>query len=1714
MLLLWCCCCGMIVKDKNRSGNNEQEKDDEKFLGGDWNDDVYKDMLLPYVGQGLFRLDLEKEEFLKICGKIGTKEQNAITSLSEVEKNDHDTWTARKITIAAVSKSSKHELLQKSSKTSNSISSSFACAVPMLLPERMGEEESQYVYVWFDYGDPIDSLCEFGKRKVPTFDVGCVNMFFSLRTTTKDKWCIDAGAKPAYRVIPYCKRDKNGEIKFTEEVKFMTEEEYEQEFLKVKNGAAKLDAKKKSNVPLQWSSRKKKYERQEPNFRVIVSAHGPVATQGPEAKITKYEEKKEIQIVLKDVEGIMTVDDNNIVIDAFADERSQENKEMLVANREIDYKRVESAIVGGGGDDERLSKEERLNQLVDRLFVSMDKLMEYEQSYFPEVPKFSQVLQRHEKCKKKWEQREKEWKRKLQKESTPLIEECKRLKRQIEDMQTSYFATASLVRIAEAYRKKLPDDIDLDNLVLDDVKQVQEVIKTVMEGQQQEQQQEQQPQQEQQQASKGKKNEDIEMENTNNSPKLSDEEEHEDTGLRQKKGRRIRRKLNTDIVKKKSNEKNKSKQDIITVMRALTRHSPIMTIQMLHGAMYCHFYSDLRARIEKGNKERYIDRVRTTESPLDNCKINTTTLEIEYYDENGVKHVVSRGIGNIDEYDSDTVPTDSDVSNYWDAVTALDEKNNPTETDEERAKRRFPKRCRVSKTQFRHRLGAIVKEKRTARKEKQKEEQRKEKSNERKEKEKRKKRRQKVTRRRSGMMFRGDDDDSDIETSDSDISNFSTDDSNAKESEISDDDEDLMEFTEDDLKKLDIVKPKMQRQVIRKIKPELVKEIQNRETTKVTKTRNSNKHSDENTNDNSNENTNENTSENTNENSNNDKDKKRDKSAVRLIFKLGYDENMVLATPRGSTDIAALSYASVHKQVIGPKRGNMAEEPRVFAHVGQKRYRTVRERESLFSAVPRNRETGEETLKLLPNHIGMLTHWKSCLLDPILGPIQLLLDMDFTYLPTPMSYYQDTTLNPLMSKLPEMTRRAVAVKLSQAKEEKLFNIMSNLKHWFYKRDLIGFNYQFPLVGLDLQKKYHVFSCPSIMEKVFGIYESDFKRMKDYTNKREQELSTQTTTTIKSNRKKGSTRSHSGSGNSRSTRHSRRSRTTHSTSRTGHSSHSRTRHSSSHGHTSHGHTSHGRSSRRSDSSSDNTRTILYPTDETPLFIKKESEVQFNRFHEELRDALFVKRVGLWKFLVDSEIQPTEEEQKQGAPLLGLLGLERLPFMLGCLPQSQVIWELLKQYQKILRKATKQVKENARNHDSASNTQVILEKRIKENKLYESMLDEWTKIKEKIVYRLELSDENEVEVVNVRRYVNDCIQIYKQKQVEYEQLIEQGMIIEGRLKSLYDGMNTIVTKAAKRVVCGVQGANVRFNRGPIERSVSQQSQSQRPQRPQATMQVKMEIARQYQQLFGNKQKKDLPSDTDIAQLSSAVITDLEKSMPTRDVELVLRAALQIATDKKRPSRCAERLMNVEKQFYLKDHNWVVYSKQRTEGRKAVVYEIGLLALLKECCALFSPSFADFDSTWQRTLTLTRTILNVISSELKDAIKTIEIVSMAYYLSLRLTTFGTWMEPRSDEEFAIVKKLQVGMDGALRIIRQVRMLLDATTSIENTGHHLGNQVSELDLTMLVNIYRSISSILDAMEKHGTIHVLAYIFQVTQEQEVIDYTPLTNVDLLSKYL
>ena len=363
---------------------------------------------------------------------------------------------------------------------------------------------------------------------------------------------------------------------------------------------------------------------------------------------------------------------------------------------------------------------------------------------------------------------------------------------------------------------------------------------------------------------------------------------------------------------------------------------------------------------------------------------------------------------------------------------------------------------------------------------------------------------------------------------------------------------------------------------------------------------------------------------------------------------------------------------------------------------------------------------------------------------------------------------------------------------------------------------------------------------------------------------------------------------------------------------------------------------------------------------------------------------------------------------------------------------------------------------------------------------------------------------MKVVNIRRYINDCIKEYKQNMEEYEAQIEQVMLVEGKFRSLVDRQKNHIETTARRVLGGIKGSKVRYGHQQT------QQRPQRPQRPEAPMQVKLKIAEAYTKLF---RKKRYPmGGGDIIQVSSSIISDLEKDMTEEDMEVVLRTALQITVAKKASRRCLKDVELIERDFPSVQDGHRLLSAKRWFDAKEQVYKIRLMVIIKKLADLFKPSYADFEIAWSRILAVTRTVINCIKSELRDVIVTLEMMATTYLYGCMLGTFGDWIKDGGAEnmESNILENVVHQMDVSIRVVRAFRELYYILKSIDDCTENLGHEVSELDLASMVDKYRSLRATIDVIEKHKLINCAHEIDHKVRKKEAIRDTRVTWYQLL----
>ena len=282
------------------------------------------------------------------------------------------------------------------------------------------------------------------------------------------------------------------------------------------------------------------------------------------------------------------------------------------------------------------------------------------------------------------------------------------------------------------------------------------------------------------------------------------------------------------------------------------------------------------------------------------------------------------------------------------------------------------------------------------------------------------------------------------------------------------------------------------------------------------------------------------------------------------VFQMKIDPiyKLYLMTRSNPRRLNSFGWVGRMDKAMFPTAANMKEEPKVFRHVGLRKWGKP---ESRYTCELPTNVGGMSTadrksnIVMLPSIIGPICYLLSvCNENLEFNMLELKLFMDCALLYSPYSYLRDCNVNECIQHVSRDEARTISIVLADANLRAVFAFTKNRSVFLDESETSRINDNFETHGIEDQNVFDVYGEPSLVERIFGFPREDMKLYKQHIEN----------TKTKSKR---ATKSNSNSNDNNRNSNTRR----------GHSSH----HHSSHRHSSHHHSSHhgARSSDRGDRS---------------------------------------------------------------------------------------------------------------------------------------------------------------------------------------------------------------------------------------------------------------------------------------------------------------------------------------------------------------------------------------------------------------------------------------------------------------------------------------------------------------------------------------------------
>lgn len=186
-----------------------------------------------------------------------------------------------------------------------------------------------------------------------------------------------------------------------------------------------------------------------------------------------------------------------------------------------------------------------------------------------------------------------------------------------------------------------------------------------------------------------------------------------------------------------------------------------------------------------------------------------------------------------------------------------------------------------------------------------------------------------------------------------------------------------------------------------------------------------------------------------------------------------------------------------------PTAANMKEEPKVFRHVGLRKWGKPESRytcELPTKVGGISTEDRKSSLVMLPSVIGPICYLLSvCNENLEYHLLELKLYMDSCLLYSPYSYFRDQSVNSFMKDIDKDAARTAALVLADANLRAVYAFTRNRSVFLDGAETPIINDNFATHGIQDENVFNVYGQPSLVEKTFGFPHEDMRLYRQYAD---------------------------------------------------------------------------------------------------------------------------------------------------------------------------------------------------------------------------------------------------------------------------------------------------------------------------------------------------------------------------------------------------------------------------------------------------------------------------------------------------------------------------------------------------------------------------------------------------------------------------------------
>lgn len=186
-----------------------------------------------------------------------------------------------------------------------------------------------------------------------------------------------------------------------------------------------------------------------------------------------------------------------------------------------------------------------------------------------------------------------------------------------------------------------------------------------------------------------------------------------------------------------------------------------------------------------------------------------------------------------------------------------------------------------------------------------------------------------------------------------------------------------------------------------------------------------------------------------------------------------------------------------------PTAANMKEEPKVFRHVGLRKWgkpetRYTCELPTKVGGI--STEDRKSNLVMLPSIIGPICYLLSvCNENLEYHLLELKLYMDSCVLYSPYSYFRDQSVNSFMKDIDRDAARTTAIVLADANLRAVYAFTRNRSVFLDGTETPIINDNFATDGIQDENVFDVYGQPSLVERIFGFSREDMRLYRQYAD---------------------------------------------------------------------------------------------------------------------------------------------------------------------------------------------------------------------------------------------------------------------------------------------------------------------------------------------------------------------------------------------------------------------------------------------------------------------------------------------------------------------------------------------------------------------------------------------------------------------------------------